>query len=148
GRSASRSPASSRVMRPRWTASSSASCRRSRVRTTTARGSIKRWSCSRTGSCDGLGLERRPLEAVPERRLAEVLRAPPVEAALRFVERLLDEPEEAGFLAWGIEVPSLEGSDLPRRRSSRDEELEQGLLGVPTVLGLVPDPLARTVQDG
>src|SRR5918997_393192 len=39
-------------------------------------------------------------------------------------------------------------SDLPVGRSPGNQVLQQGLLGVPPVLGLVPDALPVAVQDG
>src|SRR3954454_8390001 len=115
--------ASWRVMRPRSTASSTASCTRSRVRTTTSRGSRKRASCSRT-----------PAVSFAPRALDDALR-----------DR---EPEEELFLRldWrGCGMSARTLLDRPRRT---DEQLEQRLLGVTAVLGLVPDALALPVEHG
>src|SRR4051794_33765683 len=109
--------ASWRVMRPRSTASSAASCTRSRVSTTTSRGSRKRASWSRTPALS--------LVAAPPR-------ARDVELFLRLVWR-----------ACGISARTLLDCS-----SSTDEQLDERLLGVAAVLGLLPDALALAVEHG
>ena len=114
-----RRSASLRVMRPRSTASSTASCRRSRVSTTTSRGSRKRASCSRT-------------PARPWRRAA---RGRAARARAEAVFLRLDW--RGGGMVRADPTPSLTG---------RDQQLEQRLLGVPAVLRLVPDALPVAVE--
>src|SRR5579862_6597229 len=124
---AASSLASLRVTRPRTTASSSVSWIRSRLSTTRPSGlRIRSTSCSASPERPtGARLwreraERERDEAKPRRAYPT---APPIEAGLR---RVADQ------------------EFAPRLT---DEELEQRLLDVAAVLGLVPDPLVGSVEN-
>src|SRR4051812_2546611 len=120
-RAATRAVASCRVMRPRSTASSTASWTRSRVSTTTSRGSRKRASCSRTPA---LSLALRVLEEEERER----------------------ELEELFFLPVDWRGGGMSRRTLLDCSIWTNEQLEQRLLRMTAVLGLVPDALAVAVE--
>src|SRR6476620_4830518 len=136
-RRCTRSSASLRVIRPRLTASSTTSWMRSPVSMTPfVSVSRRRLSRAVASSLDGFGAARLVVDA----RLAVVGR-------LAVVERLAEDARLVVDAERFVAVPCFLGCGIRQAYSAVEQELQQGLLGVAAILRLVPNRLARAVQN-